>query len=100
MNKQDLINQYKESFAKGHFNAKYLLFVLINGKLVFSKHFYDAKEAENLGFDMIKSSDWYNFMEDVKNIDYEVIDIESGERVSEPMGIIYLERDDEYSNQN
>jgi len=43
---------------------------------------------------MIKSSDWYNFIEDVKNIDYKVIDIESGERVSEPMGIIYLERDE------
>jgi len=67
---------------------------LINDKLLFSKLFYDAKEAENSGFDMIKSSDWYNFIEDVKNIDYKVIDIESGERVSEPMGIIYLERDE------
>jgi hypothetical protein len=89
--KGEIIDQYRNFYERGHLNAKFLLIVLINGIPAFSKNFSNLKDAENLGYDMIKSCDWYNFGR-IHNIDYEIINLENGEIIGESKGFMVLQR--------
>ena len=80
MEKQKIIDQYRNSYTSGYFHAKFLLMVFVNGTLVFSKNFSHLKDADNLGFDMIKAADWH-ILGKVHNVDYEIIDISDGQVV-------------------
>ncbi len=92
MEKQIIIDQYCNSYSKGHVHAKFLLMVYVNGTLVFSKNFSYLKDADNLGFDMIKAADWY-ILEKVHNVDYEIIDLSDGKVVgSQGTTVLYRKK--------